>query len=304
MLQTHASRRRVSAAVVALGLTGGTAVVAIAARAPLSRGTPIDAASASTPASALFLVLAGGGLVLLSALALLAPARRRRKDDELPEPETAPPEVPWIVKLVVTLLPFALAVAIVVAVLNGSTTVRNAPALGSGLALGQGLGSGRASPAHAGGTRTGFVLPPWLPWTVLGLVATAAIVTAVVLFVRSQRHPAPDPAESSAAGAAVEAAIGALEADTDPRRAVIAAYAAMQRTLAVYGLVRSESEAPREFLSRVLLAGRATELEAATLTGLFEEARFSTHPIRERARGRALAALGSLQERLGTRGAA
>ena len=296
MLQTQASRRRISAAVVLLGLTGGTAVVAIAARAPLSRSTPIDAASATVPASALFLVLAGGGFVLLAGLALLAPARRRRQDD-LPEPEPTLPEVPWIVKLVVTLLPLALGAAIIVAVLNGTKRLRNAIP-GSGLALGLGSGSGRAAPAPAGGTRTGFVLASWLPWTVLGIVAAAAIVAAVVLLVRSRQQPAPEPDESAAAGAALGAAIGALEADTDARRAVIAAYGAMQRTLAAHGFARSRSEAPRELLSRVLKAGRATEGEAATLTGLFEEARFSTHPIPERARGVALAALGSLQARL------
>ncbi len=287
---------------MALGLTGGIAVVAIAARAPLSRSTPIDAASASAPLSALMLVLAAGGLVVLAGLALLAPARRRREDD-LPEPEPTLPKVPWAVKLVVTLLPFALLAAIVVALLSDARTVHNARALGSGLVLGLGSGSRRAAPATTSGTRTGFVLPSWLPWTVLGVVVAAAIVAVVVLvlIVRSQNRAALDPGGPSAAGAAVKAAIDALEADPEPRRAVIAAYAAMQRTLAGHGLVRSRSEAPREFLSRVLLTGRATEREAATLTGLFEEARFSTHPIPEQARGRALAALGSLRARLGAR---
>ncbi len=302
MFQTQAPRRRVSAAVVALGLTGGTAVVAIAARAPLSRSTPIDAASASAPLSGLMLVLAAGGLVVLAGLALLAPARRRREDD-LPEPEPTLPKVPWAVKLVVTLLPLALLAAIVVALLTGARTVHDALAHGSGLSLGLGSGSRGAAPASTGGTRTGFVLPSWLPWTVLGLVVAAAIVAVVVvvLSVRSQERAAADADGPSVAGAAVQAAIGALEADTDPRRAVIAAYAAMQGTLAANGIVRSRSEAPREFLSRVLLAGRATEREAGTLTGLFEEARFSTHPIPERARGVALSALGSLQARLSGR---
>ena len=116
-----------------------------------------------------------------------------------------------------------------------------------------------------------------------------------VLVLRRERDLADRPPEPGAAGEAVQAAIAALEADTDPRGAVIAAYAAMQRTLAAHGLVRSPSEAPREFLGRVLVASRAAEHDAGTLTGLFEEARFSTHPISERTRERALSALRSLR---------
>lgn len=97
---------------------------------------------------------------------------------------------------------------------------------------------------------------------------------------------------------AVEAAIGALDTIADPRGAVIAAYVAMQATLAERGVARSPAEAPREYLRRVLMAISATEREATTLTGLFEEARFSTHPIPERVRELALAALSSLRARL------
>ena len=42
-----------------------------------------------------------------------------------------------------------------------------------------------------------------------------------------------------------------LRAETDPRRAVIAAYARMERALAAYGLPRRPSEAPDEYLQRI-----------------------------------------------------
>ena len=42
-----------------------------------------------------------------------------------------------------------------------------------------------------------------------------------------------------------------LRAETDPRRAVIAAYARMERALAAYGLPRSPAEAPDEYLQRI-----------------------------------------------------
>ncbi len=285
--------RTITASAAAVGLTAGTALVAIAARAPLSRSSPIDAASASAPVSALLLVVAGAGALVLAGLVLLAPARRRREDDE-PEPEVARPELHWAVKLAVTLFPLAIAAAITVALLSGAKTAHSLPGLALGL-----RGPGRASSAPAGGTRTGFELPSWLPWTVLGLVAAVAIAGAVVLIVvaRTEKRRAAET-EDEPAASAVDAAMSALDSDSDPRRGVIAAYAAMQRTLAEHGLARARSEAPREFLSRVLVASRATEREAATLTGLFEEARFSTHPIPEQARGRARSALGSLRARL------
>jgi hypothetical protein len=81
---------------------------------------------------------------------------------------------------------------------------------------------------------------------------------------------------------------------------VIAAYVAMQQSLAVTGIARSPAEAPREYLQRVLVASSATEREARTLTGLFEEARFSTHPVSERVRELALSALSSLRAHLQT----
>ena len=84
---------------------------------------------------------------------------------------------------------------------------------------------------------------------------------------------------------------------------MIAAYVAMQQRLAERGLARSPSEAPREFLRRVLVSNRASEREATTLTGLFEEARFSAHPIPERPRAVALSALKSLERRLQAGGA-
>ena len=43
-----------------------------------------------------------------------------------------------------------------------------------------------------------------------------------------------------------------LRAEADPRRAVIAAYARMERALAAYGLPRSPAEAPDEYLQRIL----------------------------------------------------
>ena len=271
------------------GITAAAAVVALAARTPLSRSTPIDAASASAPVTALFILLLGAGIVALAMLTILAFRQRHRKDDpEERSPE--PPEIPWIWKVLATLAPFALGAALIVAAVTGSKGLSTAPDLSGGL----GGASRRAAPAT--GARTGFVLPAWLPWTILA-IAVVAIAAGLTLLALRRNRDSAGAGEPTAAGEAVQAAIAALEADTDPRGAVIAAYAAMQRTLAAHGLRRLSSEAPREFLRRVLAANRGAERDATTLTGLFEEARFSTHPISERTRERALSALRSLERR-------
>jgi Domain of unknown function (DUF4129) len=295
------SSTRARAAAAGLGLAVAVVVVAMAARAPLSGATPVNAGSAQAPTTALFMVLLGTGVVMLGALVLVVWPGRRRKDDP-PEREPTRIEVPWICKVLAIVLPFALGAALVAAAVSGTRSVRPGPGFG-GAAFG-GAPLGRASPGatHSSGAGDGFTVPAWLPWTLLAMVGIAVAAGVLVLWLRRERLVS-EPAEASAARAAVEAAIGALDAQTDPRRAVIAAYGAMQRELGEHGVPRSPTEAPREYLQRALTASRATEREARTLTGLFEEARYSTHPIPKRLREAALSALRSLQRRLQAGGA-
>ena len=293
MRQTQRSRRSVYAAIAAVGLTCLTAVIAMAARAPLARSTPVDGASVRAPVTALLTLAAGAGIVALGGLVMVIwPGRRRRTDDE-PEPKPEPLQVHWIWKLLAVLLPFALGAALVAAAVLGTRTVHQVPQLGGGRTLAR----TPAAPAAPRGAGSGFAVPSWLPWTVFAIVILA-IAAGIVLSLRSVRPPSGATSERTATREAVQAAIAALGTTTDPRAAVIAAYAAMEQTLAALGIARSPAEAPREYLQRVLVTSRATEGEATTLTGLFEEARFSTHPIPERLRELALSALGSLRGRL------
>jgi hypothetical protein len=95
-----------------------------------------------------------------------------------------------------------------------------------------------------------------------------------------------------------------LERDPDPRRAVIAAWARMERGLAAAGLPRRPSEAPFEYAGRVLrtaltpAAGPLRPDSVHRLTGLFERAKFSHHDIGEADRGQAIAALRAVRQEL------
>jgi hypothetical protein len=63
-----------------------------------------------------------------------------------------------------------------------------------------------------------------------------------------------------------------LRSEPDPRKAVIGAYAKMERTLAARGFPRDESEAPLEYLGRILGIVEGSGHSARRLTRLFERA--------------------------------
>ena len=126
---------------------------------------------------------------------------------------------------------------------------------------------------------------------------------------RSGEAPATEPAlvEPSPANAeldadvarrAFDAALMPLREPADPRRAVIEAYARMEDVLESRELGRRVPEAPREYLKRVLREQGMPERSLTTLTELFEEARFSPHPIPTSASGRARRELQAAREAL------
>jgi Domain of unknown function (DUF4129) len=109
--------------------------------------------------------------------------------------------------------------------------------------------------------------------------------------------PATEPApvahhdDAEVAREAVDAALAPLGEPADPRAAVIEAYARMENVLAERELGRRTPEAPREYLRRVMREQGMPQESLATLTALFEEARFSRHPIPESAPRRAASEL-------------
>ena len=94
-----------------------------------------------------------------------------------------------------------------------------------------------------------------------------------------------------------------LRAEPDPRRAVIAAYARMERALAAYGLprraVRGAARVPRPHRRRRsherLPSARRLVFE---LTHLFERAKFSPHAIDAEMKDDAIATLATLRDEL------
>jgi Domain of unknown function (DUF4129) len=157
--------------------------------------------------------------------------------------------------------------------------------------------------------------PAWLLWTIAAS-ALAGVLAALVMLARELRgrggwrrrrrrgdrptapetrvvQPSNGSTEDDAevARRAVDAAVQPLRRPADPRAAVIEAYARMEQVLAERELGRRTPEAPREYLGRVLREQGMPERSLTTLTALFEEARFSLHPIPQSAPRRALSEL-------------
>jgi hypothetical protein len=119
-------------------------------------------------------------------------------------------------------------------------------------------------------------------WPLVLGIGGLVLLGGVWMYIRSRRRLAPlfqgDGLEADMVSA-IETTIDDLRSERDARRAVIAAYALMEQTLARHGLARHRSEAPLEYLSQILRGLRVRESAVRTLTHLFEYAKFSRHEI-------------------------
>jgi hypothetical protein len=138
----------------------------------------------------------------------------------------------------------------------------------------------------------------WLPVVVVvGLVAAAAI--AYLIASRRSRRPRDPQAElAEELAAALDEALDDLRAESDPRRAIIAAYARLERVLAANGVPRLRSETPDEYLVRVLHDLELTPDAIGRLTALFTQAKFSHHAVDDTMKEGAIAALEQVRDEL------
>jgi hypothetical protein len=141
---------------------------------------------------------------------------------------------------------------------------------------------------------------PAFRWEVPLLVGGAAMVAALAYALR-RRPPEDEPGAEDAAVAlstVLDEALDDLRAERDARRAVIAAYARLEQTLARHGLPRHPSEAPIEYLSRILLKLEVAPEAVLDLTDLFEQAKFSRRRIDAAMKEDAIGALVAVRDDL------
>jgi hypothetical protein len=97
---------------------------------------------------------------------------------------------------------------------------------------------------------------------------------------------------------AIDEGLDDLVAEADPRRAVIAVYARLERALAAYGVPRDAAETPEEYLSRILGDLDVAPRSIQRLTILFERAKFSHHEVDAGMKAEALDALTHVRDEL------
>jgi hypothetical protein len=124
----------------------------------------------------------------------------------------------------------------------------------------------------------------------IGLVLSFTVAAIVFLLARVKGEIAPE-LPGDALADLLDAGIEDLRSIADPRRAVIACYARMERLMASSGIPHLLSDTPTEFLARVLQRRSVSRESASVLTDLFERAKFSPHRVDERMREEALTAL-------------
>ena len=139
----------------------------------------------------------------------------------------------------------------------------------------------------------------WLPV----FVATGAGLTLLGFFgLRAARRARADLLEPYLLERELEALLDDtledLHAERDPRKAIIGAYARMERLFATYGLPRRPNEAPMEYLDRTLGELRASASALRRLTALFQWAKFSHHEVDATMRSEAIEALTRVRDEL------
>jgi hypothetical protein len=243
-------------------------------------------------------------LVALAAIitALRGSRRRKRSDDE-PEWVDEQLPVPWWEKplvLALALLPPAgLVTALILLAGHGSKGTGPARTVAPTVtAPHRAAHPGPSVPGPAGG--------PVVHWWVWGAVAGVVVAAAVIVAVRRRLGRGRDGWERTVVPhglpAVIEESLEELEREGDPRRAVIRAYVGMEGALARHGLGRKPFEAPQEYLARALGAIRVSRPAGERLTGLFQRARFSEHPIAAQMKQDAITALVAVRDELAEHG--
>jgi hypothetical protein len=145
--------------------------------------------------------------------------------------------------------------------------------------------SGKKKAVHGASGHAAEVEPHFeytVLWIALAGLAVGGAWFYYVWRTRKKRTAVPLELEQTVAedfASSIGDAIDDLESEPDARRAVIAAYARMENVLARNGLKRRPSETPVEYLRRILLGLTSRGESVSRLTSLFEQAKFSRHPI-------------------------
>lgn len=259
-------------------------LIAVAALA--SHGHPLSHARGSGPTPVFFdyvlttAVLIGAGIVLLFLVGLTqAKAGGRSRS-----------QARWTLAQVLAM--FALTLLIVGAVLHAHLHQAKAAHHPGQAAKPPKSSSQNETPVKVRSAR--------IRWDEVAIVAALLAAAGVAAFATRKTRPPKTWIFGSheEVALALDESLDDLRNEPDLRRAIIAAYARMERTLAAAGTPRHPSEAPLEYMARALRQLDASAAAVTRLTDLFEWAKFSQHDPDESMREEAIAALVAVRDEL------
>jgi hypothetical protein len=276
-------------ALLAAAMLGLLALVAVASRSDRA-GRPADTADRTLPLAFWDYLLTLGVLAILSVLALALYLK-------VPLPRRADRPHFGLIQL----LAFIVVMVALVSLGRGMEWPEIRPPAGTEEPLVDRRG-GQSSQQGESSARSSR--PLRLRWEVFA-AAGGLLLLGIGLYTARRRRDARRRLQGQTAATALSAALDDslddLRAERDPRRAVIAAYARMERTLEVHGVPRRRSEAPLEYLARVLRELRVRSSAVLDLTELFERAKFSLHQIDVEMKDEAIEALIAVRDDLRTK---
>jgi Domain of unknown function (DUF4129) len=158
-------------------------------------------------------------------------------------------------------------------------------------------------------------LPGWIGPLAAGLcIAVVVVIVGIVLWrllrdvilPTRRRKITYDGDRAPPAGASAEEVVAAVDAgltdlsdaDSDPRRAVIACWLRLEQAAAAAGTPRRIGDSPTDLVSRLLATHDVSADVLAALAEVYREARYATHPVDERMRTQARAALQRIRAEL------
>jgi hypothetical protein len=117
-----------------------------------------------------------------------------------------------------------------------------------------------------------------------------------------RRAPPPPVDVEEELLSAVDAGLSELrEAESDPRRAVIACWVRLERAAASAGTQRLPGDTSTDLVLRLLAGHRLSETVLTGFADVYRAARYASHDVDERTRDQARAALGRLRDELASR---
>jgi uncharacterized membrane protein YidH (DUF202 family) len=142
---------------------------------------------------------------------------------------------------------------------------------------------------------------PRISWLAIALVVGLAVagIAAYAASKRRARERGPGDEELAADLAhALDDSLDDLRAEADPRRAIIATYARLERVLAANGIPCRPAETAQEYVPRVLRGLALDPRAVERLADLFARAKFSHHDVDATMKEEAIHALEDVREEL------